>query len=76
MYSSPTYDIIGSDNGLAPVRRQASIWNYDVLFSIVISGITFIENLMEIPTILFKKMHFKMSYAKLQPSYLCLNLLM
>ena len=34
MYTFVKYVIIGSDNGLAPVRRQTIIWINDVLLSI------------------------------------------
>ena len=33
MYASPTYAIIGSDNGLVPVRHQAVIWTNAVLLT-------------------------------------------
>ena len=33
MGSNQQYSSIGSDNGLAPSRRQAIIWNNDDLFT-------------------------------------------
>ena len=59
--------IIGSDNGLAPGRRQTIIWTND--------GTNFSEILIGIQTFSFKKMHLKMSSAKWRPFCLGLNVL-
>ena len=66
--------IIGSDNGLSPVRRQAITWTDDDLLFIRPSGTNISENLIEIHTFPFKKMHLKMS-AEVGPSCLSLNML-
>ena len=56
--------IIGSDNGLSPVRRQAIIWTNDGMLLIRTLGTNFNEILSEIHAFSFKKMHLKMSSAK------------
>ena len=56
--------LIGSDNGLSPVRRQAIIWTNAGILLIETWGIHFSEILTEINTFSFKKMHFKLSSAK------------
>ena len=48
MYLSATYDIIGSDNGLASVRRQAIISTNAGIFFIGPLGTNFNEFLIEI----------------------------
>ena len=53
--ASVTWVIIGSDNGLSHVRRQA-IWTNAELFPINVN-----ENLSEIQKISFKKINLKMS---------------
>ena len=63
-YASVKYAIIGSDNGLSPVRRQAIIWTNDGLLSIGTPRKNFSEILIEIQIFSFKKMHLKMSSAK------------
>ena len=64
-------NIIGSDNGLSPGRRQAIIWT--------IAGILLIgpmeTNFIGIETFSFKKMHLKMSFGKWRPFCLGLNVL-
>ena len=65
--------IIGSDNGLAPGRRQAIIWtNAGILLSGTL-GTNFGEILNEIHTFSFKKMHLKMSSVKWRQFCLGLN---
>ena len=65
--------IIGSDNGLSPDQRQATVWT--------IAGILFIGSLrtklilIEIYTSSLKKKHLKMLFGKGQPSCLGLNVL-
>ena len=56
--------IIGSDNGLSPVRRQTIIRTNAGILLIRPSGTNFSEILIEIDVFSFKKMHFKMSSAK------------
>ena len=52
--------IIGSDNGLSPSRRQAIIWANAGILLMEPLGTNFSENLIEIHTFSFKKMHLKM----------------
>ena len=63
--------IIGSDNGLAPTRRQAIIWTNTGILLIGHLGTNFSEILIEILTFSFRKMRLKVSSAKWQP--LCLG---
>ena len=65
----------GSDNGLSPGRRQASIWTYAGEFLIWQLGTNFSKILIEINTFSFKKMHLKMSSGKWRPICLGLNML-
>ena len=67
--------IIGSDNGLAPGRRQTIIWTNDVILLIGPLGTNFNEILIGIQTFSFEKMHLKMSSAKWRPFCLGLNVL-
>ena len=67
--------IIASDNGLAPTRRQAIIWNNAWILSIGLLGTNFSEILIEILTFSFKKMRLKVSSAKWRPFCLGLNVL-
>ena len=67
--------MIGSDNGLAPGRRQAIIWTNAGILSIGPLGTNFSEILIGIQTFSFKKMHFKMPSEKWRPSCLSLNVL-
>ena len=67
--------IIGSNNGLAPGRRQTIIWTNDGILSIGPLGTNFSEILIGIQTFSFKKMHLIMSSAKWRPFCLCLNVL-
>ena len=67
--------IIGSDNGLAPGRRQAIIWTNAGILLIRTLGTNFSELLSKIHAFSFKKMHLKMSSAKWRPFCLGLNVL-
>ena len=67
--------IIGSDNGLSPVRRQAIIWTNAGLLLIGPLGTNFSEILIEILTFSFTKMRLKVSSAKRRPFCLGLNVL-
>ena len=53
--------IIGSDNGLAPERRQAIIWTNAGILLIGPLGTNFSEILIEIQTFSLKKIRLKMS---------------
>ena len=57
--------IIGSGKGLSPIRRQATIWTNAGLLLIGFLGTNFSEIWIGILSISFKKMHSKMSSAKL-----------
>ena len=57
-------NIIGSDNGLSPGRRQAIIWTNDGLLLIGPLGTNFSEISIEILAFSFKKMRLKVSSAK------------
>ena len=63
--------ITGSDNGLSPRRRQATIWTIAGILLIGPLGTNFSEILIGIQTFSFKKMHLKMSSGKRRP---CLGL--
>ena len=67
--------IIGSDHGLSPGRRQAIIWTNTWISLIGPLGRNFSENLNEILTFSFRKMHLKMASAKWRPCCLGLNVL-
>ena len=67
--------IIGSDNGLAPSRRQAIISTNSGILLIRPSGTNFSEILIEIMTFSFKKMNLKLSSAKCRPFCRGLNVL-
>ena len=68
--------IIGSDNGLSPDRRQAIIWTNAGMLLIGPSATTlFSENLIQIDTFSFTKMHLKMLSGKWWPCCLGLNVL-
>ena len=68
-------NIIGSDNGLSPSRRQAIIRTNAGILLIGTLGTNFSEILSEIHTFSFKKMHLKMSSAKWRPFCLGLSVL-
>ena len=67
--------IIGSDNGLAPGRRQTIIWTNDGILLIGPLGTNFSEILIGIQIFSFMKMHLKISSAKWRPFCLGLNVL-
>ena len=66
---------IGSNNGLAPSRRQAIVWTYAGTLLIRSSGTNLNELLIETDVVLFKKMDLKMWCAKCRPFCLGLNML-
>ena len=68
-------NIIGSDNGLSPDRRQAIIWTDDGILLIGILRTNFCGIWIKIHTFSFKKIHLKMSSGKCWPFYLGLNVL-
>ena len=68
-------NIIGSDNGLPPDRRQAIIWTIARILLIGPLETNFSEILTEIHTFSFRKKHLKMSSGKWQPFCLSLNVL-
>ena len=68
-------NIIGPDDGLSPVRRQAIIWTNAGILLIGTLGTNFSEILTEIHTFSFKKMHLKTSSVKWQPYCVSLNVL-
>ena len=65
--------IIGSDNGLSPVRRQAIIWTNAGILLIGPLGTNFSEIVIGIQTFSFKKMRLKVSFAKWRLFCLGLN---
>ena len=67
--------IIGSDNGLSSVGRQAIIWTNAGILLIGPLGTKFSQILIAIHTFSFKKMHLKLSSAKCLPFCLGLNVL-
>ena len=69
------FTIIGSDNGLAPGRRQAIIWTNAGILLIGPSGTNFSETLIEIQTFSLKKIRLKISSEKCGPFSLGLNVL-
>ena len=69
-------NIIGSDNGLSPGRRQAIIRTNAGILLIRPLGTNFSEFLVEILIFSFKKMRLKVSSAKRRPFCLGLNELM
>ena len=69
------FTIIGSANGLSPIRRQAIIWTNAEILLIRILGTNFSEILIQIHTFSKKKMYLKMSSGKYRPFCLGLNVL-
>ena len=67
--------IIGSDNGLSPGRHQAIIWHqcWNAVNWTLSNKLQ--EIFIEIHTFSFKKMHLKISFGKLWPFSLGLNVL-
>ena len=57
-------NIIGSDNGLSPCRRQAIIWTNTGILLIGPLWTNFSDIVSEIHTFSFKKMHLKMASGK------------
>ena len=70
-----TLTIIGYDNGLSPGRHQAIIWTNAGILLTGPLGTNFSENLIEIHTFSFKKMHLKMPSGKWRPFCLSFNVL-
>ena len=68
-------NLIGSDNGLSPGRRQAIIWTNAGILLIGPLGTNFSEILIRIHKFSFTKMHLKMSSAKWRPFSLDLNVI-
>ena len=66
---------IGSDNGLAPGRRQTIIWTNDGILLIWYLETWFNEILIEIHIFSFKKIHFKMSSGQWRPCCVDSNVL-
>ena len=64
IYASLNKAIVGSDNGLAPVRCQAIIWTNAGILLIRPQRIIFSEILIYIQTFSLNKMESKMSFAK------------
>ena len=75
IYALLNWVIIGSDNGLSPVRRQAIIWTNAEILLIGPPETIFNEILIKIHAFLFTKIHLKMSSGKWRPFCLCLNVL-
>ena len=69
------FTIIGSDNSLSPIRRQAIIWANAGILLIRTLGRNFSEILSQIHSLSNKKMHLKMSSVKFRPFCLGLNVL-
>ena len=69
-------NIIGSDNGLSPGRRQAIIWTNAGILLIGPLGTNFSEFLIVIHAFSFSKLHLEMASAKWRPFCLDLNVLM
>ena len=67
--------IIGSDNALSPVQRQAIIWTNAGILSIGPLGTNFSDILIKIDTFSFTKMHLKIMSGKWRPFCLSLNVL-
>ena len=75
IYASLNWIIIGSDNGLSPVRRRAIIWTNAGILLIGTLERNFTEILIGIQTFSFKKLHLKTSSGKWRPFCLGLNVL-
>ena len=65
IYASVNWISFGSSNGLPPLRRQAIIWTYVGLFSILLAGTIFSEIRLEIMLYSLKKVHLKLPSAKM-----------
>ena len=68
-------NIIGSDNGLSPGRRQAIIWTNAGILLMGAWGTKFNEIFIKIHAFSLKKMHLKMLSGKWRPFCLGLNVL-
>ena len=75
MYASLKWVIIGSDNGLSPVRHQNVIWTNAGILLTGPWGTNFSELLIGIQTLSSKKLHLNMSSAKWRLFCLELNIL-
>ena len=75
IYASVSWIIIGTGNGLSPIRRQAITSTNAVLLSIGLLGTSFSEILIGIMSFSWEKMHLKMSSGKWQPFCPGLNVL-
>ena len=75
IYASLKWVIIGSENGLSLVRRQAIIWTNAGILLIGSWGTNFSELLIGIQSFSFKKLHLNMSSAKWRLFCLGLNML-
>ena len=64
LYASLNWVVIGSDNGLLPVRPQAIIWTNAGILLIGPLGTNFSEILIGIQTFSIKKLYLKTSSAK------------
>ena len=73
IYASLNWVIIGSDNGLSPVRRQAIIWTNAGILLIGPLGTSFSEILIGVQTFSFKKLNLKTASAKWRLFCLGLN---
>ena len=67
--------IIGSDSGLSPGRRQATIWTNDAILWIRPLGTNFSEILIEFLTLWFRKIRLNVSSGKWWPFGLSINVL-
>ena len=65
----------GSDNGVSPCRRQATIWTNVGILLIGPLGTNFSEIVIEMCTFSFRKMHLKMSSGKWRQLCIGLNVL-
>ena len=65
IYASVNWVSISSGNGLSPVRHQAIIWTNTGLLSIGLLGTIFNKIRIAIRSFSFKKMHLKLSSAKI-----------
>ena len=71
IYASVNQVIIGSDNGLSPIQRQAITWTNADLLLIGPLGTNFSEIGIKMQNFSFMKMYVKVSSAKRRP--LCLR---
>ena len=69
IYASVNCVTIGSVNGLSPIRRQALTWTNARLLSIRPLETNFSDTLIKIQNFSFKKMHLKLSSAKMAAAF-------